>query len=143
MRKLHGDGCCCAEPSEKFRVRPRYDYEKKHVSRDSKMCCCCCRFCCGAPTTDERIHAPVLEVAPHYHQIIVLLYVLRIVMLLIFSATLGGGLHWRDTRAAAPAASSRLLSYCQNPGTPPPQPTGRGTNTRSLWRPRLPMVANH
>ena len=49
-----------------------------------------------------------------------LLYVLRIVMLLLFSATLGGGLHWRDTRAAAPAAASRLLSYCQNPGTPPP-----------------------
>ena len=22
---------------------------------------CCCRFCCGAPTTDERIHAPVLH----------------------------------------------------------------------------------
>ena len=34
---------------------------KKYVSRDSKMCCCCCRFCCGAPTTDERIHAPVLH----------------------------------------------------------------------------------
>ena len=35
---------------------------KKHVRRDSKMCCCCCcRFCCGAPTTDERIHAPVLH----------------------------------------------------------------------------------
>ena len=33
--------------------------KKKHVSRDSKMCCCC-HFCCGAPTTDERIHAPVL-----------------------------------------------------------------------------------
>ena len=38
-----------------------YEYEKKHVRRDSKMCCCCCRFCCGAPTTDERIHAPVLH----------------------------------------------------------------------------------
>ena len=25
------------------------------------MCCCCCRFSCGAPTTDERIHAPVLH----------------------------------------------------------------------------------
>ena len=61
LRKLHGDGCCCTEPSEKFRVRLRYDYEKKHVSRDSKMCCCCCRFCCGAPTTDERIHALVLH----------------------------------------------------------------------------------
>ena len=61
LRKLHRYGCCCTEPSEKFRVRPRYDYEKKHVSRDSKMCCCCCRFCCGAPTTDERIHAPVLH----------------------------------------------------------------------------------
>ena len=34
---------------------------KKHV-RDSKMCCCCgCGFCCGDPTTDERIHAPVLH----------------------------------------------------------------------------------
>ena len=51
----------CTEPSEKFRVRPRYDYEKKHVSHDSKMCCCCCRCCCGSPTTDERIHAPVLH----------------------------------------------------------------------------------
>ena len=61
LRKLHGDGCRCTEPSEKFRVLPRYDYEKKHVSRDSKMCCCCCRFCCGAPTTDERIHAHVLH----------------------------------------------------------------------------------
>ena len=43
----------------------RYDQgttmRKKHVSRDSKICCCCCRFCCGAPTTDERIHAPVLH----------------------------------------------------------------------------------
>ena len=63
-------------------------------------------------------------------------------MLLLFSAT-GGRLHWRDTRAAAPAAASRLLSYCQNPGVSPLQPTGRGTNTRSLWRPRPPMVANH
>ena len=32
-----------------------------------------------------------------------------------FSATLGGWLHWRGTRAAAPAAASRLLSCCQNP----------------------------
>ena len=39
-----------------------YEYEEKHVRRDSKMCCCCCcRFCCGAPTTEERIHAPVLH----------------------------------------------------------------------------------
>ena len=28
LRKLHGDGCCCTKPSEKFRVRPRYDSEK-------------------------------------------------------------------------------------------------------------------
>ena len=61
LRKLYGGGCCCTEPSEKFRVRPRHDYEKKHVSRHSKMCCCCRRFCCGAPTTDERIHASVLH----------------------------------------------------------------------------------
>ena len=33
---------------------------KKHVRRHSMMCCCCCRFFCGAPTTDERMHAPVL-----------------------------------------------------------------------------------
>ena len=51
---------------------------------------------------------------------IALLYILRIVMLLLLSATLGRGFHWRDTRAAAPAAASRLLSYCQNPGAPLP-----------------------
>ena len=34
---------------------------EKHVSRDFKMCCCCCRFWCGAPSTDERINAPVLH----------------------------------------------------------------------------------
>ena len=67
LRKLHGDGCCCTEPSEEFRVRPRYDYNKKHVSRDSKMCCCCCRLCCGAPTTNERMHAPVLHDASQIH----------------------------------------------------------------------------
>ena len=33
LRKLHGDGCCCTLPSEKFRARPSYDYEKKHVRR--------------------------------------------------------------------------------------------------------------
>ena len=38
-----------------------YEYEKKHVRRDSKMCCCCYRFFCGAPATDGRIHAPVLH----------------------------------------------------------------------------------
>ena len=39
----------------------------------------------------------------------------------------GRGLHWRDARAAALAAASRLLSYRQNPGVPPPQPTGQTT----------------
>ena len=39
---------------------------------------------------------------------VILLYILRIAMLLLFSATLGGGFHWDDTRAAAPAAASRL-----------------------------------
>ena len=54
----HGGGCCCTEPSKSN----EYEYEKEHLlRRDSKMCCCCCRFCCGAPTTDERIHAPVLH----------------------------------------------------------------------------------
>ena len=38
----------------------------------------------------------------------------------IILCDVGGGLHWRDTRAAAQAAASRLLSYRQNPGTPPP-----------------------
>ena len=38
----------------------------------------------------------------------------------IILCDVGGGFHWRDTRAAAPAAASRLLSYCQNPGAPPP-----------------------
>ena len=83
LRKLHGDGCYCTEPSEKFRVRPRYDYEKKHVSRDSKMCCCCCRFCCGAPTKEytypysmmhRRSTTAGIEVAPHYHQLLVYRY---------------------------------------------------------------------
>ena len=61
LRKLHGDGCC-TEPSEKFRLRPRYDYEKNMWVVTPKMCCCCCRrFCGGAPTTDERIHASVLH----------------------------------------------------------------------------------
>ena len=31
------------------------------MSRDSKICCCCRRFRCGALTTDEGIHAPVLH----------------------------------------------------------------------------------
>ena len=50
------------------------------------MCCCCGRFCCGAPTTDERIHAPVLHdasqmptagigVALHYHQLLVVVLI--------------------------------------------------------------------
>ena len=38
----------------------------------------------------------------------------------IILCDVGGGFHWRDTRAAAPAAASHLLSYCQNPGAPPP-----------------------
>ena len=83
LRKLHGDGCCCTEPSETFRVRPRYDYEKKHVSRDSKMCCCCCRFCfgcsddrrkntrTGALMIHRRLTTAGYEVAPHYHQLLV------------------------------------------------------------------------
>ena len=54
-----------------------------------------------------------------------------------------GGVHWRGTRAPTPAVDSRCLSYCHYPGVPPPQPTGRGSNTRSLERPRPPMVENH
>ena len=57
---------------------------------------------------DLRFPHPVFEVVEIWND---LLYVLRIVMLLLFSATLGGGLHWRDARAAAPVAASRLLSY--------------------------------
>ena len=60
---------------------------KKHVRRDSKMCCCyCCRFSCGSPTTDEKYTHPYsmmhrrlptagIEVAPHYHQLLVGVYV--------------------------------------------------------------------
>ena len=39
---------------------------------------------------------------------------------LVLSATLGSGLHWHGTRAAALAAASRLLSYCQHPTVPTP-----------------------
>ena len=81
LRKLHGDGCCCTEPSEKFRVRPRYDYEKKRVSRDSKMYCCCCRSAVvlRLPTKEytqrysmmhRRWTTAGIEVAPHYHQLV-------------------------------------------------------------------------
>ena len=75
-------------------------------------------------------------------RIIGLLYILRIVMLLLFAATSGGGIHWRGTRAATPAAESRCLSYCQYPGDSLPQSTGRGSYKRSLGRPRPPMVVN-
>ena len=51
-----------------------------------------------------------------------LLYILRIVMLLLFSATLGGGGHWRDTRAAAPAAASS-----SRPASTASLSTGTGT----------------
>ena len=83
LPKLHGDACCRTEPSQMFRVRPRYDYEKKHVSRDSKMCCCCCRFCfgcsddrrkntrTGALMIHRRLTTAGYEVAPHYHQLLV------------------------------------------------------------------------
>ena len=37
----------------------------------------------------------------------------------IILCDVGGGVPLSDTRAAAPAAASRLLSYCQNPGAPP------------------------
>ena len=43
----------------------------------------------------------------------------------IILSDVGGGFRWRDTRAAAPAAASRLLSYCQNPGAPPPSRLAR------------------
>ena len=69
------------------------------------------------------------------------LYIVRISMLLLFSATLGGGFHWRDTRAGAPAAASRLLSYCQNPEAPPPSRLA-GARTHAVSG-SPPMVANH
>ena len=34
---------------------------------------CCCRFCCGAPTTEERIHAPVLHDASGTKYLVALL----------------------------------------------------------------------
>ena len=73
-----------------------HEYEKKHVRRDSKMCCCCCcRLCCGAPTTDERIHAhpysmmhrrlPTtgIEVAPHYHQLLVAILLKYVIFVML------------------------------------------------------------
>ena len=44
------------------------------------MCCSCCRFCCGAPTKEytypysmmhRRSTTAGIEVAPHYHQLLV------------------------------------------------------------------------
>ena len=61
---------------------------------------------------------------------------------IIICCDVGGGIHWRGTRAATPAAESRCLSYCQYPGDSLPQSTGRGSYKRSLGRPRPPMVVN-
>ena len=84
LQKLHGDGCCCTEPSENFLVRSRCDYEKKHMSRDSKMCCCCCTVSAVVlrrPTKEythrysmmhRRLTTAGIEVAPHYHQLLVI-----------------------------------------------------------------------
>ena len=70
------------------------------------------------------------------------LCILRIFMLLLFSATLGGG----STGVIREPRHRPLLLVSYRTARIrelPPQPTGRGTNTRSLWRPRPPMVANH
>ena len=72
-----------------------------------------------------------------------MLYILRIVMLLLFSVTSGGGStgvireprHRPLTLVAYRTASTRDF--------PPPQPTGRGSDKRSLGRPRPQMVVNH
>ena len=52
-----------------------------------------------------------------------------------------GGFHWRDTRAAAPAAASSLLSYCQNPGASPPSRLA-GALAHTASSDRDPMVVN-
>ena len=49
----------------------------------------------------------------------------------IILCNVGGGFRWRDTRAAAPDAASRLLSYCQNPGVPRPADWPGLTHTQS------------
>ena len=57
---------------------------------------------------------------------------------IVLCSDVGGRLHWRDTRAAAPTAFSRLLWYCQNPRVPPPQPAGRGSNITQYWTTETP-----
>ena len=72
---------------------------------------------------------------------VILLYILRIAMLLLFSATLGGG---STGMIREPRHQPLLLVSTVLPGSgSSPPATGRGTNTRCLWRPRPPMVANH
>ena len=74
---------------------------------------------------------------------IALLFILRIVILL-FSATLGGGSTGvlREPRhRPLLLVSYRAARIREFP--PPSRLAGRGSNIRSLWRPRPPMVANH
>ena len=53
----------------------------------------------------------------------------------------GVPLAWYKSRGTGRCFSSPIV--LPESGSSPPQPTGRDTNTRSLWRPRPPMVANH
>ena len=70
------------ELSEKFRVRTLIIYDEKNVRDDDKMCCCCrFRWLVGAQTKEyahpysmmhRRLTTAGIEVAPHYHQLLVM-----------------------------------------------------------------------
>ena len=82
---------------------------KKHVCRDSKMCCCCCcccRFCCGAPTTDGKIHAPVLHDAS---QIVYCRYLGRASLLPITSI-----MNFRDTGVPGTIERESSTTFTRN-----------------------------
>ena len=82
LRKLHGDGCCYTEPSETFRVRPRYDYEKnmRVVTPRCAAAAVVSAVVLRQPTKEythrcsmmhRRLTTAGIEVAPHYHQLLV------------------------------------------------------------------------
>ena len=68
-------------------------------------------------------------------------YILRICHVIRILCNVGGGapLVWYESRGTGRCFSSSIV--LRESGSPPPQPTGRGAMTRSLWRPRPPMVA--
>ena len=74
----------------------------------------------------------------HSRRFPTLLYILRIVMLLLFSATWGGG----STRVIQEPRHRPLLLVYYRTGSSHTRRLA-GAQTRSLWRPRPSMVANH